>query len=673
LGSAPYGEPRSPSSRFLPPEPGVEAPYRLTPGLALRVAIVGAVVLVAFGVLLVRLWSLQVLSGDRHLSAAQDNQLRQVRLDAPRGRILDAKGRVIVDNVPGTVVRLWVSDLPPRRRFQIVRRLAGVLNLRPLELARLVDERLHNEPLTPLTVRTAVHEQQIAYLYEHQSEFPGIQIQQTYHRTYPYQSLAAQLLGFTGEISADELRERRKDGDYVLGDEIGKSGVERGYDGFLRGDAGLAEIRVDSLGRPQSSLELRREPVPGSAVRLTIDIRLQRAAERALREGIALARANKSYNANGGAIVAIDPEDGAILAMASNPTFKPSVWSGRLDLTKVAPLLDQAVAKAKNYPALNRVVQVEYPPGSTWKPVTALAALEERLLDPHELIGCPPLAVYGRDERTFKNWDPYVNHAMELQEALARSCDTYFYSVGNRFYEGGETGRARMQEWAVKFGFGQPTSRFLSGEQDGLVPTPAWRRSHFKTSVDRAWNPGDSILLAIGQKDVTATPLQMVRFYAMIANGGKLVTPYIVSRVETPRGKGQSSLVRASFTPDPPRSVDVDPTALQIVRDALYKATHLNLGTSSATFASYPIEIAGKTGTAEKVVKLPGYPPDHLEDQAWWCGWGPAGLGEKPEIVLCVVIENGGHGGATAAPTALRVFEQYFGVKSTAAIGVDTD
>ena len=665
----PYGEPRASSSRFLPPDPGVEAPYRLTPGLAFRVGILGIVALAVFAVLFFRLWSLQVLSGDTYLAAAQGNQLRTIRLEAPRGTILDRHGKMIVDNIAGTAVKLWVGDLPKNRRYAVIKHLADVLRVPPLQLAKEVDERIA-DPLNPITVKTAVGEDQVAYLYEHSSEFPGVQIQQTYLRHYPYQSVAAQVLGYVGEVSQGELDQ--KPNVYKPGDKVGKTGVESRDDEYLRGDAGQAEIRVDSMGRPQGPLQLRREARPGKAVRLTIDVGLQRAAEQALRYGISTARANESYYADGGAIVALDPNDGAVLAMASSPTYKPSVYVGRVDPKKIEPLVDDKVAKEKNYPGINRVTSGVYPPGSIWKPVTALAAMQEHMLQPYQALQCTPTATYGLDKQEFRNWDPYVNQPMTLVEALARSCDTYFYQLGYQFYLEGDRGRNRMQQWARKFGFGVPTGFDLGGEQEGLVPTPAWRKKAFKGDWDRAWNPGNSIQLSIGQQDVQVTPLQMARFYAMIANGGKLVTPYVVSQVETAAPNGQSPVVERRFAPDPPKAVGVDPAALAVVRDGLYSATHSTYGTSSGVFGSFPIPIAGKTGTAEKVVPIPGYPAGHTEDQSWWCGYGPA-LTEAPRIVVCAVIENGGHGSTAAAPAALRVFEKFFGAKAETQTLVSTD
>jgi len=668
LSSAPYGEPRSPSRRFLPPDPAVEGPFRLTPGLALRVGILGILAVGIFAVLFFRLWSLQALQGERYLEAAQGNQLRTIRLEAPRGTIVDRHGKVIVGNTPGTAVKLWVGDLPREGRYRIVAQLARVLDVPTGRLAVEVNEQL-TDPVTPITVKTRVTEEQVAYLYEHQEEFPGVQIQQTYLRSYPYGSVGAQILGYVGEISAEELKLKAKQG-YLLGDKLGKTGVESEFDRYLRGEAGLAQIRVDSLGRPQSPLQLQRDARPGHAVRLTIDLAVQRAAERALRLGIETARANKSYNANGGAIVALDPRDGAVLAMASYPTYRPAVYVGRVDPEKIAPLIDNKAARKANFPGLNRATQVEYPPGSTWKPVTALAAMQEHLLSPYESVQCTPQAEYGLDKQVFKNWDPFVNRPMALYEALATSCDTYFYDVGYRFYTGGSERWDRLQDWARIFGFGAPAGIDIGGEADGLVPTPAWRKRTFTSDWDRAWNPGHSIQLAIGQGDVTATPLQMARFYAMIANGGQLVTPYLVSEVETPGSRGQSPVVLRRFAPDPPRDAGVDPAALQVVREGLYSATHSRDGTSSGVFGAYPIAISGKTGTAEKVVPLPGYPADHLEDQAWWCGYGPD---DGARIVVCAVIENGGHGGTAAAPAAMHVIEQFFGVKGGPTVAVKTD
>jgi len=662
MTTGPYQEQRAPSGRFLPPDPRVREPHRLTPQLALRVAILGAFALLVFVVLFFRLWSLQVLSGDEYLNAAQSNQLRLIRVEAPRGPILDRRGRMVVSNVAGTAVELWVGDMPTAGRYELVRRLAGVLDVKPRKLAREVDAR-RLDPLTPIVVKTAVGEEQVDYLYEHQSEFPGVRVVQIYLRGYPYSSLAAQVLGYTGEISPEELKRLRKT--YKPGDTIGKAGIEAAYDSYLRGRPGLGQIRVDSLGRQVSPYVPRQESTPGYALRLTLDMKLQRAAEQALQYGIDLAHKNDQWAANGGAIVALDPRDGAVLALASAPTFKPSVFVGRTDPKKL-----EALYSDTSNPLFDRATAGLYPPGSTWKPVTALAGMQEHVFSAYDSIQCTGSATYGLDKQKFRNWNPFVNRPMTLPEALAESCDTYFYEIGNRFYEGGAESRVRMQQWARKFGFGQPTGLDIGGEADGLVPTPEWRKRTFKSDWDRAWNPGDSIQLAIGQKDLLVTPLQMAAFYSMLANGGNLVKPYLVSDVEQPGGKGSPRVVLRRFAAAPPRFAGVDPEALRAVQDGLYAATHSANGTSAGVFANYAVPISGKTGTAEKVVQLPGYPAGHLEDQSWWCGWGPS---ESARLVVCALIENGGHGSSAAAPAALKVFERFFGTEAPQATLVDTD
>ncbi len=672
-------ETRSESRRFLPKDPRVEEPWLFTPRIALRVAILGVVALGVFGVLFLRLWALQVLSGTQYLRTAEDNQLRTVRVQAPRGVILDRNGRAIVTNVAGTAVQLWPADLPKTWRAELreLRALSKIVHVPVPQILAGIRKRA-GDPVTPVTVKVAVHDDQVFYLSEHQAEFPGVQLAQTYLRHYPYGALAAQLLGFTGEISAPQLKADAKLG-YHAGDIVGESGIEATYDQFLRGVPGAARLRVDSLGRPRSELQTTTTPHPGHAVRLTIDVGLQRAAERALAEGIDIAHATKNFYADGGAIVALDPHDGSILALASNPTYKPSVYVGRIDPDKLKPLLDPKAAAKANYPALDRAIAGQYPPGSTFKPVTALAAMQSRILSPYATLPCTGTYSAPEDSshQVFHNWDPNVSAQMNLPTALAASCDTYFYQVGNDFYSLPPEAGHPLQEWARRFGFGEPTGVDIAPESPGLLPTPEWRkRTYTKRTdpccwqVDRLWKPGDSIQLAIGQKDLLVTPLQMARFYALIANGGSLVTPHLLLDVEDAGSGGSPSHVLRPYTQGVVQSSGVDPAALAVVKQGLLEATHDTFGTSSGVFGSFPVPIAGKTGTAEKLVHVPGYPSGLLLSQSWWCGYGPA---DDPKIVVCALIENGGHGGTAAAPAALRIFEQYFHVKAGQQAPVKSD
>jgi penicillin-binding protein 2 len=657
-------------SRFLPSDPRVEEPYRLTPRLALRIGVLGTVAIAVFAILFLRLWALQVLSGSQYLRAAQNNQLRTVRIQAPRGPILDEHGRLLVTNVAATAVQIWPSDLPKRKseRLHELRVLSRIVKV-PVDQIAASIRKHRNDPVTPVTVKDDASNAEVFYLKERQDDFPGVQIANTYRRFYPRGSLAAHLLGYVSEISPSELKTMRKQG-YQAGDKIGQAGVEATYDKFLRGQPGVARLVVDSLGRPRSNLVPTVAPQAGNALRLTIDLKLQQAAEQALQVGMADARASNCYgcwDANGGAVVAMDPRDGSIRALASWPTFKPSLYSGHVSQHALdAAGLTAKTAQQLNYPALDRAIDATYPSGSTFKPVTALAALEEGILSPYATLACT--GSYTVAGHTFHNWDPFANSQMDLPTALAASCDTYFYQVGYRFYGLPPDRGSPLQQVASRFGFGASTGIDLSPEQTGLLPTPGWLKRRFtkKTdpccwAVDRLWKPGDSIQLAIGQKDLLVTPMQMARFYAMVANGGRLVTPHVKEDIEQPPANGVPGAVQPTPAPPAPVPTNVSAAALAVVRQGLFEATHATFGTSVGVFGSFPIPIAGKTGTAEKVVDLGnGYKPTF--NQAWWCGYGPA---DNPTLVVCVLIENGGHGGTAAAPAALKVFESYFGKQVT--------
>ncbi len=650
------------SRRFLPPDPRSAEPYRLTPRLALRIGVLGVLAFAVFAVLFLRLWALQVLSGAQYLRAAQNNQLRTVRIPAARGPILDRYGRILVTNRTGTDIQIWPSDLPKTHAVRVheLRELSKVLNI-PLSQIAADIRKYRFDPITPVNVKDDASEPLVRYLKERQASFPGVHIAQTYPRSYPRGDLAAQVLGYVGEISPFQLKTLRKQG-YRAGDVIGQAGVEATYDSVLRGKPGTSTEVVDSLGRPVTSLQPISLPSPGNALRLTIDLKVQRAAEQAIQIGLADARGSGCtgcWAANGGAVVAMDPRDGSIRALASWPTYKPSLFSGRVSEHALATAgLTPKTAKAMNYPGLDRATDATYPAGSTWKPVTALAAMEEHLLDPYSTLACT--GSYTVAGQTFHNWDPNANEQMTLPTALAASCDTYFYQVGYRFY--GAPG-PRLEAWAHRFGFGARTGIDLGPETPGLVPTPDWRKATYtkKTDpccwqVDRLWKPGDSIQLAIGQKDLLVTPLQMARFYSLIANGGKLVTPHLKQDVEQAGSNGQPGAILPSKPAPAPQPTNVDAAALAVVRQGLFEATHTSFGTSSAIFGSFPVAIAGKTGTAEKLLDPgDGYP--RLFDQSWWCGYGPV---DNPSLVVCVLIENGGHGGTAAAPAALHVFEAFF-------------
>jgi penicillin-binding protein 2 len=662
--------------RWLPQSPPVAEPYRVTQRLTWRVGVLAVLLLVVFAALFLRLWALQVLAGTKYVDQARANSYRTIRVQAPRGPILDRTGKTLVMNAPATPIQLWPADLPKvyNERYAELRNLSRVANVPLYEIARAIKVR-RGDPLTPVIVREAASEPMVTYLLEHASEFPGVSVLgKTYIRHYPYHALGAQLLGYIGEISGPQLKTKASLG-YQPGDQIGEGGVESAYDRYLRGVAGTARLHVDARNRPRGSVITTTLAKPGHTLRLTLDLRLQQAAEKALRHGIALAQADGQWAARGGAIVALDPKDGAILALASAPSYDPSVYAGRVSTKELSDQgLTGKTAETKNFPSLNRAMLGTYPPGSVFKPVTALAAMQERLVSPYSYLPCTGAYASTYDKaknpHQFHNWDPNVNQQMDMPTALAYSCDTYFYQLGDLFFGLPKNRRQPLQKWAEIFGFGHITGADIGPEASGLVPTIGWReRTYTPTSdpccwaVDKLWKPGDSIQLAIGQKDVLVTPVQMARFYALIANGGDLVTPHVLLDVENPNGTAVPVAARPA-----PHKVGVDTAALQVVRQGLWEGTHLSFGTSYGVFGNFPVSIAGKTGTAEKVVTLPGY--TGLQNQSWWCGYGPT---DAPTLVVCAVIENGGHGGTAAAPAAAEVFAKYFNVTVKPAAPIHSD
>jgi penicillin-binding protein 2 len=604
-----------------------------------------------------RLWALQVLSGSQYAAKAQANQVRTVSVQAPRGTILDSSGHVLVANEPVTSVELSLSGLPRdySSRAAEIRRLSHVTGVGVHHITKLlVGRRIAGDMLDPVVVRTQATGPMLNYLEERADHFPGLTLARSYIRRYPHGSVAAQLLGYDGQTTQS------------AGQVIGLTGIEAAFNKFLAGVPGQARVRVDSLGRPQSQRLLAIPPQQGQTVRLTINSKLQVAAQTALDDGIRRARSTGQWAADGGAIVALNPQNGSILALASSPTYNPAVYSGRVTNHALAAQgLTPKTDLAANYPSLDRAVDGTYPPGSTFKPLTAIAALEEHIIKPYGFYPCTGTYVAPQDssKHVWHNWNLFVNQGMDLPTAIAQSCDTYFYGVGDRFYALPPGRGQPLQKWARRFGFGQKSGSDLGVQAAGTVPTIGWKHRMFTKStdptnwqIDRLWKPGDSLNLSIGQGDLTVTPLQMARFYAAIANGGKLVTPHILEDVENPNGTPVPTKAPAA-----PRPVNgLNPADLKVVQQGLFEGTHDPLGTSYGVFGNFPVPIAGKTGTAQKVVRIPGFHGER--DQSWWCGYGPS---NDAKLVVCAVIENGGEGGTAAAPAAERVFAKFFNVPVT--------
>jgi penicillin-binding protein 2 len=624
-----------------------DKPILQMPSIALRVALLVGLAAALVAVILFRLWFLQVLSGKQFEDQANDNRLRTVKITAARGAVLDRDGRVMVANRPGVSVGIRPMDVPAGELDVIVARLADVLRVPE----RRIKEKLRKS--TGLTLKLLdAHEGTGGYdlivvdedvkrrawsrILERNALFPGVEVREDYLRDYPMGDLAAHVLGHLGEIDRDQLKEQRYKG-YAAGDVIGQGGVESTYDRWLRGRDGLALIEVDAMGRPKSREPVAggRLPEAGDSLVLTIDAEVQKKTEQALRYGIELAHRDQQWRANGAAAVVMDVRNGQLLAMASYPTFDPDIWAEGITDEEWEDLSDPRA----NQPLVSKAFQGVYAPGSTFKAIDAVAALEEGVIVRSTRYYCngryPPSGDIGGSH--WSCWTTYGHGSPELTTALAQSCDVYFYNIGYAFYNRAGT---ELADWAFRLGLGKTTGLDIPGEVAGRVPTPKWRQEYFESEIDKIWKPGNSILLSIGQGDLEVTPLQMAVAYAAIANGGTVVQPHLGLKVVSPEGK----LVRKIDAQS--RNVAMSEITLDAVRDGLRLAA--TEGTSAAVFGSYPVAVAGKTGTAEVYGK---------GDYAWYASYAPA---DDPRYVVVVLIEQGGHGGTAAAPAARMIYDSLF-------------
>ena len=674
-------------------EPAGDRRTPITPQLALRVAILGGVAFALFAIVFFRLWYLQVLSGDKFLAEATVNRVRELRIQAPRGRIVDRTGKVIVRNRQAVVVELDPAKLPeserelaadwgkrageraarPRgRRGDPIpippipskelktryRRLGAVLGKSAKEIHRQVVRSLVLVPYSSVRVKTDVPQSVLAFISERPERFPGVKVEKTYLRDYPQKTLAAQILGTVGEISPKELKSSRYRG-VKQGTIIGTGGLERTYDRYLRGVDGVERIQVDAFGRPVPNRGLRRrEPIGGQRLRLSLDLELERTGQLAL-----------GYIGGGkpGAFVALDPRDGQVLAMGSHPTFDPSLLTKPITQKRYDALLGEGGAG----PLFNRAISGQYPTGSTFKAITALAGLEKGLVTPATSISDSGCIQVGEAERCNARKQAYGS--VDLARALQVSSDIYFYRLGiSAFYNNGDPGDVVIQRMARKLGFARPTGIDLPGEDRGVMPDKKWRerinkleeecRKKRKISLQadvyaagaagcgisdlRFYNLGDTVNLSVGQGDLQATPLQLAVAYAAIANKGKVVVPHLGREIERANGELVQRIER-----DPARRIKLDEAHRQAVARGLHLAASAPGGTSADVFADWPHEqypVHGKTGTAERQPR---------RDQSWYVAYVPD---PKRPIVIVATVEEGGFGAATAAPIVCRMLAKYY-------------
>ena len=633
-----------------------DRPVVQLPSVAVRVLLLGALTIGLVSIIIFRLWFLQILSGQQYVAQANDNRLRTITVLAPRGTIVDRTGAVMVDNRPGLAVGIRPMDVPAGQLGRLMRRLALVLKMKPVEVRQAIVRHVGvpwgrvrdgaGLQYDFVTVKEDTPKRVVAYLLEHKQQYPGVEVRQNYLRDYPMGDLAAHYLGYLGEIDAKELKQPKFRG-YQPGDVIGKSGVEYTYDRWLRGVDGARRVEVDAAGHPKDVVAGGTLPTPGDTLQLSVDAKVQRAAENAVQYGINVAHANQEYRADGGAAVVLDAKTGEVVASASYPAYNPDWFVGGLSVKHAKRLY-----RDKSTPLLNRVTQGLYPMGSTFKVVDSVAGLEEGVISPGTVYNCPGTYTPPNtlDKAVWHCWSYPVGHGnVDLTQALVESCDVYFYNVGYDFYLRKGT---ELEDWAKRLGLGHLTGIDIPGEYAGLVPTPAWLKATGKTAIDKIWKPGNSINLAIGQGNLLATPLQAAVAYAAIANGGSVVTPHLGAKILDPSGK----LVQRLPYPRP-RKLPVSGQTIAVIQNALRLAASSPVGTSSTVFGNYPVPVAGKTGTAQVFGQA---------DYAWYCSYAPA---NDPKYVVVVMIQQGGHGGTSAAPAARMIYDALFHVKSGQSTG----
>ena len=652
-----------------------------------RLKILAALVVAMFAALTTRLWFLQVLAAEQYRQDATNNAVRLVTLPAPRGVIRDSSGEILVGNRTSlvlTINREVVAD----DREDVLYRLSQLLGVSAVELGERMEDPDYYV-FTPVPVAIDIPERVYFLVKEHHEDFTGVDVVELPVRTYPLGSAGAHVLGYLGEISAEKLASPEF-AEYRAGVQVGVTGVEAVFEHDLVGTDGIDKYRVNSLGENLGQIG-GRDSEMGNDVYLTLDADTQRLAEESLRLGIRHARTvfdpnfGRTFTANAGAVVVMNPDDGGIEAMVSYPGFQPAAFTQRMTESE----LERRFGAANAYPLLNRAMQGQYPPGSTYKPWVALSGLKRAREDSREPIvtttdsyGCPPVWTTPFDEDDpaairyeFNNWTSANLGFMNLSGALAKSCDTVFYPMGYEYWrlfypppwadgvEGNDDLNARepLQKDLTAIGFGRETNIDLPFEQEGRVPTADWKRDIHRADPDAFpdgdWFPGDFVNMTIGQGDTLVTPLQMAAAYSGLMNEtGRICTPHVLERVVD----SETGQVVRSYQPRCNRRLPFDLADVEYVRDALTGTVRAG-GTAGGAFNGFPFEqvwLAGKTGTAEV---------DPKQDYSWFAAMTDS-QGERHVIV--VLVEQAGHGSTTAAPIARHIIEGLYGLEFSQFIDV---
>lgn len=579
--------------------------------------VAGALVLA----LMFRLWYLQVIKGGYYMERAEQNRLAKVYLTAPRGELLDRNGVVLATNRTAFSISIVPKDVKDKDAvLSLLSQLTGMkLQVLKEKYEQHVKGRF-SQPYRPLKLITDADPKILAAVAERRFELEGVLIEEEPYRTYPLGSVAGNLVGYMGVVSLEELRELGSLG-YRATSQIGKAGLERTFEQYLHGTDGMNRIEVDSSASPVSTLAAI-DPVPGKSVVLTLDSKMQAEAEKLLKEGIAAVRSQGKYTqVKAGSLVAMDPRNGEVLALASYPGYDPSIF--------IPSISEKDWNKLNSNPSalFNRALSGAYPPGSTFKAIVTAAAIEAGVVNPNEKVLCNPSVADKYYGMRCMSWASGTSHgSINLYTAIATSCNIYFYELGRRLTVD------QLATAARSFGLGSKTGIELSiVENAGKV----------QGSAEKKFMPGEKLSYTIGQM-VTVTPLQLARMYSAIANGGTLYEPHIMKSVTDSNGGSQTPNVVS------PGKVELSASTWEVIRKGMRMT--VTSGTAARAFAGFPIQTSGKTGTAQA-------PPN--DSHAWFACWAPS---EAPEIVVVVLLENGGGGGGSAAPIARDLLEYYFKV-----------
>ncbi|MEK6202254.1 MAG: penicillin-binding protein 2 [Desulfobulbaceae bacterium] len=595
---------------------------------ALRKRVLGAGLVIVFfvAIILLRIWFLQIHKGEEYKNRAENNRVRIREVAAPRGDILDRNGKELVTNRPSfnvVLVREDSNDID-----DLLKRLSVVLKDDVSVLWERIREAESKQRHIPIRLKENLSWDTLAYLETHNMEFPGIRIEVFPRRFYHYGDMAAHIVGYLGEISKKDLEEDGSDY-YRGGDLVGKMGLEKLREKELRGEKGSSSSEVNARGFEQQLLT-HVEPVPGNEMRLTLDMDLQQVAEETM-----------DADGRSGAVVAMEVKTGRILVFASTPRLHLVDFEGGISTKNWKALLDNP-----KHPLINKALQAMYPPGSTYKMVTALAGLAKGVINKDTTFFCPGHLSYGN--RRYHCWKRGGHGTVDLKRAISESCDVYFYQVGMR------VGVDVLAEYANKLGLGFKTQVALEYEKSGLIPTKEWKKKKYGVK----WQDGETLSLAIGQGFNLLTPLQLCQMTAALANGGKRYLPQLIESITDADGK-----ILHSFTPQQTGELlEEEKKYVELIREGMAEVIQGARGTARVARLE-GINVGGKTGTAQ-VVRLEQYKhlkeediPYKFRDHAWFTSYAPA---EDPEIAVTVLVEHGLHGGSGAAPVAKAVMDKYF-------------